>query len=172
MIVLIDKLPREGLEVSRDFEFSSSELLDESALFIQPAHAELKVKKIGEGIFVKGKIVTWLSLICSRCLMPYKYYVDLKCDLVYLPEEPDELKEELSEDDMNNIFYRNRQIDLREVVLEQINLSFPVKPLCSEECQGICPACGKNQRFGKCDCAVEDSDLRLNTLKTFIKDRR
>lgn len=172
MLILVDKLPEEGLEISQDFEFSSSELVDESALFLKPTHVEMHIKKIGDKIQIKGKIETCLSLVCSRCLVPFKFFVDSKYDLVYLPEELDSIKEELKDSDMSSFFYRNRQIDMRGVILEQLNLTFPVKPLCSEECQGICPVCGKNQRFGKCDCGVKDSDPRLQKLKVFIKDRQ
>lgn len=172
VLIFVDKLPKEGLEISKDFEYSSSGLLDESALFLQLVHAEMNIKKVGENILIKGKIETCLSFTCSRCLMPFRFFVDSKFDLVYLPEELDSIKEELNETDMNNFFYHNHQIDIREIVLEQLNLTFPVKPLCSEGCQGICPVCGKTRRYGKCDCVVEDSDPRLQKFKEFIKDRQ
>jgi uncharacterized protein len=171
MIVIVDKLPREGLKVRKDFEFSSIDLVEESAVFLQPVHAEIDIKRVGDEIRIKGNIKTRLSFICGRCLIPFEYSVDSTFDLVYLPEELDLVKEELESDDMNSYFYYDRQIDLSEVVLEQLNLTFPVKPLCSEKCQGICPVCGKNQRFGKCQCVLEDSDPRLQKLKSFIKDR-
>ncbi|MFQ6069577.1 MAG: DUF177 domain-containing protein [Candidatus Aminicenantales bacterium] len=171
MLILVNKLPDEGFVISRDFEFSSNELVEESAVFLLPVHTEVKVKKIGEEVFIKGNLHTSLNLICSRCMMPYKFQVDLNFDLVYLPEELDALKEELEESDMENFFYRDQRIDLREVVLEQLNLSFPLKPLCAEDCQGICPVCGKNQKIGRCDCSVEEKDPRLQKLKSLIKDR-
>ncbi|NIM91199.1 MAG: hypothetical protein GTO17_09655 [Candidatus Aminicenantes bacterium] len=172
MLINVDKLPREGLKVSRDFEFSSLDLVEENAVFLQPVWAEMSINRIGDEIRIKGKVKTCFSFVCSRCLMPFKFPVDSSFDLIYLPEELDILKEELGTEDLNNYFYRDQQIDLREVVLEQLNLTFPVKPLCSEKCQGICPVCGKNQKDGKCGCVVEDSDPRLQKLKSFIKDRR
>jgi uncharacterized protein len=172
MLINVDKLPQEGLKVSKEFEFSSLDLVEESAVFLQPVRAEMKIKKVGDEIRIKGEIKTCLSFVCSRCLIPFKFPVDSSFDLAYLPEELDILKEELGTEDLNNYFYRDRQVDLREVVLEQLNLTFPVKPLCSEKCQGICPVCGKNQRDGKCRCVIEDSDPRLQKFKSFIKDRR
>ena len=32
--------------------------------------------------------------------------------------------------------------DLKDVVLEQLNLTFPAKPLCVPDCEGICAVCG------------------------------
>ena len=172
MIINVDRFPKEGLKVSKDFEFSSLDLVEESAVFLQPVHADMNIKKVGDEIRIKGRVKTCLSFVCSRCLTPFKFPVDSSFDLVYLPEELDVVKEELGTEDLNNFFYQHRQIDLREVVLEQLNLTFPVKPLCSEKCQGICPVCGKNQKHGKCGCVVKDSDPRLQKLKSFIKDRR
>ncbi len=172
MIIDIDRLPRKGLEVSKEFEFSNVEIIEESAVFFQPVHAEISVKKVGEEVFIKGRIKTILSFVCSRCLVPYEFPIDSHFDLVYLPEELEQVKDELDSDDLNTSFYYSRKIDLREVVLEQFNLTLPVKPLCSESCQGICPVCGRNINSGECSCIKDDSDFRLAKLKIFLKDKR
>jgi uncharacterized protein len=172
MIIDIDRLPREGLKISREFEFSNGEIIEESAVFFQPVHVEMSVKKVGEQVFIKGRIKTILSFVCCRCLVPYEFPVDSHFDLVYLPEELEQAKDELGSDDLNTSFYYSRRIDLREVVLEQFNLTFPVKPLCSENCQGICPVCGRNINSGECSCIRDDSDSRLERLKIFLKDKR
>ncbi|MFQ6109669.1 MAG: DUF177 domain-containing protein [Candidatus Aminicenantales bacterium] len=172
MIVNIDRLPKEGLKVCRDFEFLSVELVEESAVFLEPAHVELMVKRVRDEIAVKGRIKTRISFNCSRCLVPFEFPIDSRFDLVYLPEELDEVKEELDSEDMDRFFYYNQKIDLKAIVLEQLNLTFPVKPLCSENCQGICPVCGKIIRDGECSCVRTKSDPRLEKLKIFIRDKR
>jgi uncharacterized protein len=172
MIVDIDRLPSKGLKISKNFELLHDEIIEEDAVFLLPVHADVTVKKVGEEVFVKGRIKTLLSFVCSRCLVPYEFPVDSDFDLVYLPEELEMAKEELDSDDLNISFYYSRKIDLKEVVLEQLNLTFPVKPLCSETCQGICPVCGKNINSGDCSCVTEDSDARLEKLKIFLKDKR
>ncbi len=172
MIVDVDRLPREGLKISKNFELLLDEIIEEDAVFLLPVHADISVKKIGEEVFVKGKIKTLLSFVCSRCLVPFEFPVDSHFDLVYLPEELEMAKDELSSDDLLTSFYYSRKIDLKEVVLEQLNLTFPVKPLCSKDCLGICPVCGKNINSGDCSCVTEDSDSRLEKLKIFLKDKR
>jgi len=172
MLINVDKLPQEGLAVSKDFEFLGLEMVEENAVFLQPVHTELVIKKVGEELRIKGRIETCLSFVCSRCLMPFKFPVDSKFDLVYLPEELDMIKDELQSEDLNDFYFYDRQIDLKDVVFEQLNMTFPLKPLCSAECQGICPVCGKNQRLGKCGCVVKDADPCLQKLKLFTKDRR
>jgi hypothetical protein len=34
-------------------------------------------------------------------------------------------------------------------------LEVTMSPLCREDCQGLCPACGKNWNKGKCQCRPE-----------------
>jgi uncharacterized protein len=58
------------------------------------------------------------------------------------------------------------------VELEHLNLTYPIKPLCSKDCQGICPVCGKNINSGDCSCVTKDSESRLEKLKIFLKDKR
>jgi len=171
MIINVDKLPQKGLKVSRNYEFSSEGLVEESAVFLQSVQAELIVKKAGEDIFIKGNITTLISFVCSRCIIPFEFPVDSKFDLVYLPGELDVMKDHLEGDDINELYYYENKIDIREVILEQLNLSFPAKPLCSENCAGICPVCGKIISSSKCACVKRISDPRLDKLKMFIRDK-
>lgn len=171
MIIDVEKIPKEGLNVSRDFEFLNIDLVEEETVFLAPTHAEAAVRRVGEEIWIKGRLTTRLSFICSRCLNPFEFPIDASFDLVYYPEELDALREELDEEDLGRICYRDNQIDLREVVLEQLNLTFPLKPLCSEDCEGICAVCGQVRRDGNCACQVKEEDPRLRKLKTFVRDK-
>jgi uncharacterized protein len=172
MLIDIDKLPNDGLKISRDFDFPNSELIDENVVFLQPAHADVSVRRIGDDVRIQGRVTTCLSFVCSRCLTPFEYPVNSKFDLVFLPEELHELRDELNEEDLDQLFYKDRQIDLREVILEQLNLTFPAKPLCSESCEGICAVCGRLRRHGECGCQVKEAEGRLDQLKIFLKDKR
>jgi uncharacterized protein len=48
-------------------------------------------------------------------------------------------------------YYLNMDIILRNYIV----LNLPMKQICSEECKGLCPACGKNLNDGKCCCSEE-----------------
>jgi uncharacterized protein len=171
MVVDIDRLPKEGLHVARDFEFLSLDLVDENAVFLEPAHADITVRLVGEEILVRGEIRARLSFVCSRCLTPFEFPVASKFDLVYLPEELDNLAEELSDEKIDQMYYSGRQLDLRAVVLEQLNLTFPAKPLCTPNCEGICAVCGEIIRDAKCSCVVKESGPRWNKLKFNVRDK-
>jgi len=172
MIIEIDRLSEEELKISQDFDFLSKDLVDENVVFRKPVHADISIKRIQEEIFIKGQVTTQLSFICSRCLSPYEMPVDSQFDLVYLSEEIEELGEQLEEGDMNRFFYMSPAIDILDVVLEQVNLTFPIKPLCSKDCRGLCPICGKSEKDGDCQCVTHDSDHHLDKLKIFLRDKR
>ncbi len=171
MLIDVDRIPEEGLKISKDFEFFSEDLIEENAVFLKPVHVEATVKKLSEELLIQGKITTRLNFVCCRCLTPFEFPVDSRFDLVYLPEELEVAKEQLEQDDMDRLFFYKRHVDMKEVILEQLNLTFPMRTLCSQGCQGICPVCGKLIEEGKCSCTAKESDLRLEKLKIFLRDK-
>ena len=44
-------------------------------------------------------------------------------------------------------------------------LAVPMKNLCSEDCKGLCPKCGKNLNEGLCNCNEENIDPRWETIQ-------
>lgn len=171
LLIDIDRLPKEGFRMSRDFEFLGLDLVEENAVFLEPAHAELTVRLVGDEILVQGEVSARLSFVCARCLTPFEFPVASRFDLVYLPEELDGLSEELTDEKIDQMFYSGRQLDLRAVVLEQLNLTFPAKPLCAPDCEGICAVCGEIIRNAKCSCLVKEPETGAPRLKFNVKDK-
>jgi len=172
MLIEIDRLPQEGLKVSKKYEFISAELLEEDAEFLNPVHTDVFIKKSGDEIFLTGVIKTCISLICCRCLSSFDFKIDSRFDLVYLPEEVDINNEQLDEEEAKKLFYYGRKMDLKRIIMEQLNFALPVRPLCSPDCQGICPVCGNIVKEGKCSCVVNETDPRLDKFKIFPRDKR
>lgn len=56
------------------------------------------------------------------------------------------------------------ELDLEELLREELQLSWPSKVLCSEECKGICSVCGQNLNEGDCECDSFVPDIRLAGL--------
>jgi uncharacterized protein len=53
---------------------------------------------------------------------------------------------------------------------EQFYLALPMKPLCREDCKGLCPQCGTNLNTGSCECGPALEDPRLAPLKQLKKE--
>ena len=55
-------------------------------------------------------------------------------------------------------------LDLTELVRTDFLLELPTKVLCREDCQGLCPQCGKNLNFDSCQCKKQSIDPRWEVL--------
>lgn len=138
---------------------------------VEPVELEFDLHKDKDRFRIEGGVRTVLELPCSRCLEPYRLPVDASLDLRYLPvsERSSGDDAEVAEEDVDVSFYQDDQIDLSELVREQCYLALPMKPLCREECRGLCPQCGVNRNTGTCDCEPGWEDPRLAPLKGLIK---
>ena len=89
----------------------------------------------------------------------------------YLPasEMSTEEEREVPDEDLETSYYRDDRIDLNELLREQFYLALPMKPLCLDDCRGLCAQCGTNLNTGSCDCAPVWEDPRLAPLKNLLK---
>ena len=118
---------------------------------------------------VDGEIDMTGQLRCARCLEPYPFANRSPFRLRYRPR-PDaaQLSEEvleLGETDLEVEYYSARQIELGELASEQLQLSLPMKPLCTDGCRGLCPQCGENLNVQPCSCSSKIEDSRWAALR-------
>jgi uncharacterized protein len=156
-------------------EFPASVVQDEEYTVVAPVHLVMDVHKDSEAYRVSGTVATRLELECGRCLEAFAIPVESPFELRYVPEpaataEGDE--KEVTEDDLTTSFYSEDSIDLGELMHEQFVLALPMKPLCSEGCQGLCPHCGTNLNKGTCDCKATWTDPRLAALEGLLKSNK
>lgn len=131
-----------------------------------------EVHEEGDGYAFSGEIDTVATLPCSRCLESYTLPLHLHFDLLYTPRpEPATGGESrVDEEEFTAVHFDGGRIDLDALLLEQIYLGIPLKPLCREDCRGLCPRCGTNLNHGSCDCATQkELDPRLSPLKALIE---
>jgi len=133
----------------------------------KPVGVDLLVHKDGAKFRVVGRVDTALDLTCSRCLEAFPVPVGVDVDLLYLPfsQNVGDGEFRVEESDLNASYYRDDQIDLGQLVLEQFQLMLPMKPLCRDACRGLCAVCGGNRNIELCDCVETWEDPRLAVLK-------
>jgi uncharacterized protein len=146
--------------------------VDEDFRVIAPVSLAFEIFKGGERFRLAGRVQTLLELPCSRCVEPFATPVDALFDLRYQPqaENTGEGDLEIAEDDLTTAFYQHDEIDLAQLLREQFYLSLPMKPLCRENCGGLCPVCGTNLNRGACACTHAWEDPRLAALRE-LRDR-
>ena len=136
-------------------------------------HFDGTLRKDEPRFILSGRLQARLQLTCGRCLEPFTLPVDTQVDLTYVPhpEQAAEGEVELSQDDLTTAFYRDQTLDLGDMVREQFYLTLPMRPLCREDCKGLCPQCGTNLNQGTCACDVRWEDPRLAGLRTLLKKK-
>lgn len=155
--------------------FPPQEVGDEAATYqiVVPVHLAFDIHKDKDKFRLVGDVRTELELTCSRCLDPYRIPLAVPFDLMYLPASAisAEPEHEMDDEDLETGYYRDDQIDLNELMREQFYLALPMKPLCREDCHGLCPQCGTNLNTSTCNCAPAWEDPRLAALKGLGRTR-
>jgi uncharacterized protein len=136
-------------------------------------HAELLTEHHGgrggviEDIRLVGKLATSIETACARCLEPVKSDIQREFDLLYRPQGTDAGHEELSvtQAEAEIGYYSGDGLELDDVLREQVLLSVPLRMLCTEQCKGLCPHCGKNLNVEVCSCESRPADPRWDALK-------
>lgn len=171
MLLDLSKLHGRRAHVERTFVPSVFDPQDEEYRVVAPVELSMDVEKAGGDTFrVVGRASTRLGLECGRCLEPFQIPVDASFDLQYVPqaENAGEDEREIGEEDLATAYYREGTLDLRELLREQFQLALPMKPLCRDDCRGLCPHCGANLNRTSCDCTAAWEDPRLTPLKALL----
>ncbi len=126
----------------------------------------------GNAVQVTGWLHSTVRVPCARCLEPTPLTVDRELQLVFYSAEkaPRPDGTELDAQRLDVDYYAGGALDLRSVLTEQVLLDLPMKPLCSDDCQGLCPQCGANRSEQACDCQPA-VDGRLSPLAA-LRDRQ
>lgn len=134
---------------------------------VAPVKVVVDAQKDAQKVRLRGRVATKLECTCSRCLDPFEIPIDAAVDVLFLPapKSTQEEEREIADDDLGVSFYEDETINLVEVVREQCYLALPMKPLCREDCKGLCPICGVNRNREQCSCQAAWVDPRLEPLK-------
>jgi uncharacterized protein len=127
---------------------------------------EVGMIRTNNGILVSAELDFGVELTCSRCLCEYTCPLHVKIEEVYKPTINIVSGAPLPKEEADTFTINERQIiDLAEAIRQYGVLATPMKPLCKEECAGLCETCGKNLNQGSCNCAPRDMDPRWAKLK-------
>src|SRR5215471_6592529 len=162
MIIRVSDIPEEGIQVD------SPEAL--VTAFADPAwtlqEVALHVQKEGEDVVVEGSLAVGVPQICGRCLESFDLTVTPQVTVRFVPAQAAGSGErELGADDLETETYEQDQLDLARLVEAETILGLPMKPLCRENCLGLCSVCGANKNVTTCACEATAPDPRWAPLQ-------
>ena len=98
---------------------------------------EIELESVVEGIYVHGTVTAELEGECSRCLDPVEQDVDVRLDELFL--YPEKVRAEERED---AVLLEDDEVRLGPLVRDALAMEADERPLCREDCPGLCAQCG------------------------------
>ena len=169
--IVLDEIDKDGPQsYSRTFQLPADELDRPEVASVGPVELVVHASKgdLPAEYVVDGSSKFTADLECSRCVEPYPFASSSTFHLRFRPrpvsqQENEEL--EIAPEELDVEFYTDRSISLRDLAVEQIQLSIPMKPLCEDNCLGLCPQCGANRNRESCNCDSSIVDERWGALR-------
>jgi len=134
MKVFISQIPEEGLNLEETQDVSKWNMDSPDIHYKGKIHLKGLFLRTVNTVKAHIKVHTTREMRCSRCLEIFTQEIDEEFDFYYsISEHP-------------------TSIEVDDDVRQEIILNFPLKTLCRKDCKGLCPVCGKNLNYGKCNC--------------------
>lgn len=181
MLLDISRLRRDAVEINRQIDPEVfADLKDEYTVSgVTTVKGTVRRDK-GTAVVLDVTVTSTLEMPCSRCLEPFAVPVDAHVETRFVPVgdlakvtaetvKSGEIEDDVEDQDLGLAEYQDESIDLGHVVREQFVLALPMKPLCQDECRGLCPVCGVNRNRETCECKQEWIDPRLAALAELKK---
>ena len=151
----LSKLPAEGLRLEGSVGcvlMEKNEILRDLRwqVFTQPSERDIFFDIQAEAVYEGA---------CGRCLEPIDKPTRLRAQFLG-SSDPDLVargSHAIGTQDLDVVYLPEEMLDEERLVREQFILQRPMQLLCKEDCQGLCPQCGKNLNKGRCQCRPEYS---------------
>jgi uncharacterized protein len=166
------KGPRGATRVIQIDEQPQFELV--GATLLSNVTGVIELMRTQQGILVSARLQVEAEVPCARCLKPAPSTLKAEFDEEFRPTidvftghkvwpEPEEY---VSDDVMID---EQHVLNLDEPARQEFQVDIPIKPLCREDCPGICPNCGQDLSEGQCQCGPE-TDARWSELRDFLSE--
>jgi uncharacterized protein len=113
-----------------------------------PVELDLHLDAVVEGILVRGSLGFHVVLDCARCLTPQ--HLDRTVEVAELFQDPTKREDEDEDDPGYELVDDLTAIDLSTMARDALLVDLPVRVLCDEACQGLCPECGADRNQVDC----------------------
>lgn len=145
-------------------------LASEALILVSPVRVNIKLERTGRRVLAQGPISTQFRLTCSRCLDEFDQPIADSLFMVFSPRIQVEEMAEENAGSMNEEYYNGEEIDIWLIIKENLFLSIPIKPVCRDNCRGLCPKCGQNLNSGECGCSRPTGHPGMAKMKQ-IRDK-
>lgn len=154
MEINVSQLLKASIGTTREFSLNDPVAIMENNT---ESHVEgmIKLTKTHRGVLAQGIVDTSVQLECSRCLNTFKKILTVNIEEEFFPSLDINSGTALEQPDDTGSFIIDAHhiLDLSEAIRQNALLAIPMKPLCREDCAGLCPICGKDLNKKHCKCS-------------------
>ncbi|MGM9642576.1 MAG: YceD family protein [Eubacteriales bacterium] len=106
---------------------------------------------------------------CARCLDVVEAVLEFDFNRTIVTEGTisDDVLEEKADE---YLVVKRGILEPDDAIIESVFLELPSRLLCSPDCRGLCPKCGKKMTSDECGCAPREIDPRWNQLRKLLED--
>lgn len=131
MKVKISEIPETGLTMHEQLDPVETGLETQDLRFTRPLDVCATFQRQREIVLVEVDVAGQTEQVCARCLEHRSQAYGGDFHFGYPVE-------------------RILELDITDDIRQEILLSYPVRYLCREDCQGLCPQCGANRNERSC----------------------
>jgi uncharacterized protein len=162
----------EGVQVQESVEMPNFVKENRQVIACDPFHATIEGKLEAKGVAnVQGDLKTQATYRCSRCLCDFSEALHVPFTEQFVQVSGDKPSaQDGEEDEDDRIEVVGDTIDLTPYLEQAVHLALPYRPLCKQDCAGLCPECGVNRNEETCSCNTERIDPRMADLAKFFEN--
>lgn len=143
---------------------------DESVIRVDEISLDLAIQQSEGEFYCQGRATAQVMLECARCLSEYETEITAKADFIICSAD-DAASRSGSDSELYVSFQGNAlTVDIVEPVRQALVLAMSMKPVCSDDCRGLCQSCGVNLNEKSCDCKIETTDPRWDGLSDLLPE--
>ncbi len=166
--MIIDMAPMlrgEVRVIDFDYKLTPEEMPDVE--FTDDASVTGRITDDGGYMQLTARVSVPYTAECARCLDPVSGVFEVEFERLVAAEGS--LSPEQIEDNVDKyVIVSNKKLDIDPELRDEMVMNFPLRFLCSEDCPGLCPKCGKPKRLGDCGCRTHEPDPRWAVLGTLL----
>ena len=140
IVHIADLIDRPGVSRRVDLDIPADVELDMATL-TDDVHLEGVLESVVEGILVRAELSADIAAACSRCLAELQERVT--ADVVELFVDPATTEDPADLEAGYEI--SDATINLDTLIRDALVPAVPYRPLCREDCKGLCAQCGVNR---------------------------
>lgn len=130
--------------------------------FTTPVEIKGAITNTGEGFLLKAWLGFRYKVNCNRCLKEFENSQQTEVIVEFLPTPATEGEDDLA------FHFSGDIIDLKDCIAEQVLFTLPMSFICTPECRGLCPECGKDRNVDPCECVPEQINPQFEKLRNLL----